>query len=227
MDVSGLNIKVKPVLRTARGRRQPQSGHYWGRVARHLAMDVLSIDLSAAERRTYRESRDSGVQLPPLGRNPSELVRAYEAGEDRTDLLREARYLQFMRPYEADIKPLVQRLFLSRAGDPARIGEDRLQLEKVKPIYRGDFEDPEALTVFGECVKTCYNDWWESVRHGPFPPPFSLTRAHRRTVRGPHIVMRALLERRRAMLGKDALFVIYNLYRRMPDPMFRVILSFL
>ena len=61
----------------------------------------------------------------------------------------------------------------------------------------------------------------------PFPPPFSLTRAHRRTVRGPHIVMRALLERRRAMLGKDTLFVIYNLYRRMPDPMFRVILSFL
>ena len=66
----------------------------------------------------------------------------------------------------------------------------------------------------------------ESVRHGPFPP-FSLTRAHRRTVRGSHIVMRALLERRRATLGKDALFVIYNLYRRMPDPMFRVILSFL
>ena len=330
-------------------------------------MDVLSIDLSAAERQTYRESRDSGAQLPPLGRNPSELVRAYEAGEDRTDLLREARYLQFMRPYEADIKPLVQRLFLSRAGDPARInahmgdqpllyepirgyanrlcerimpgnevlftlvvfddeaalvcsrpgsygadiiyyqrsvafeehlftrdhdkadlvpwetfspaptrvvildepaghmidvekmsefvkglsrifegryvvavsnimrcvhppytiGEDRLQLEKVKPIYCGNFEDPEALAVFGECVKTCYNDWWESIRHGPFPPPFSLTRAHRRTVRGPHIVMRALLERRRAMLGKDALFVIYNLYRRMPDPMFRVILSFL
>ena len=29
------------------------------------------------------------------------------------------------------------------------------------------------------------------------------------------------------MLGKDSLFVIYNLYRRMPDPMFRVILSFL
>ena len=40
-------------------------------------------------------------------------------------------------------------------------------------------------------------------------------------------MMRALLERRRATLGKDALFVIYNLYRRMPDPMFRVILSFL
>ena len=137
-------------------------------------MDVLSIDLSAAERQTYRESRDSGAQLPPLGRNPSELVRAYEAGEDRTDLLREARYLQFMRPYEADIKPLVQRLFF-----------------------------------------------------GPLPAPFSLTRAHRRTVRGSHIVMRALLERRRATLGKDALFVIYNLYRRMPDQMFRVILSFL
>ena len=85
-------------------------------------MDVLSIDLSAAERQTYRESRDSSTyQMPPLGRNPSELVRAYEAGEDRTDLLREARYLQFMRPYEADIKPLVQRLFLSRAGDPVRI----------------------------------------------------------------------------------------------------------
>ena len=28
-------------------------------------------------------------------------------------------------------------------------------------------------------------------------------------------------------IGKDALFVIFNLYRRMPDPMFRVILSFL
>ena len=39
--------------------------------------------------------------------------------------------------------------------------------------------------------------------------------------------MRALLEKGRAKLGKDALFVIYNLYRRMPDPMFRVILSFL
>ena len=76
-------------------------------------------------------------------------------------------------------------------------------------------------------LKTCYNDWWESVQHGPFPPPFSLTRAHRRTVRGPHIVMRALLEKGRATLGKDAQFVIYNLYRRMPDPMFRVILSFL
>ena len=95
------------------------------------------------------------------------------------------------------------------------------------PISCGDFEDPEALAVFGECVRTCYSDWWESVQHGPFPPPFSLTRAHRRTVRGPHIVMRALLEKGRAKLGKDALFVIYNLYRRMPDPMFRVILSFL
>jgi len=311
--------------------------------------------------------------MPPLGRNPSELVRAYEAGEDRTELLREARYLSSIA---APLRPLVQRLFLSRAGDTVRInahmgerpllyehtvgqiagrgyanrlcdggpgeiiltlivfddeaalvcsrpgsygatiinyqrsvafeehlfardddkanlvpwesfaplptrvtvilddtasghqhrmthiekmseftkglcrvlegrrvvalsnssrcvhppytvGEDRLQLSKMVPIQCGDFEDPEALAVFGECVKTCYSDWWESVRHGPFPPPFSLTRAHRRTVRGPHIVMRALLERRRAMLGKDALFVIYNLYRRMPDPMFRVILSFL
>ena len=97
----------------------------------------------------------------PLGRNPSELVRAYESGEDRT-----AQY---------------------------------------------------------EC-----GFWWEG---GPItealPAPFSLTRAHRRTVRGFHIVMRALLERRRAKLGKDALFVIFNLYRRIPDPMFRVILSFL
>ena len=101
-------------------------------------------------------------------------------------------------------------------------------LQKLETIFRGDFEDPEALAAFEECVKVCYNDWWESVQAvGPFPPPFSLTRAHRRTVRGPHIVMRALLEKGRAKLGKDALFVIYNLYRRMPDPMFRVILSFL
>ena len=149
--------------------------------------------------------------MPPLGRNPSELVRAYEAGEDRTELLREARYLSFINA----AGPLVRRLFLSRAGDPVRINAHI------------DFEDPEALAVFGECVRTCYSDWWESVQHGPFPPPFSLTRAHRRTVRGPHIVMRALLEKGRAKLGKDALFVIYNLYRRMPDQMFRVILSFL
>ena len=197
-------------------------------------MDLLSIDLSAAQRQAYRESSKTN-QMPPLGRNPSELVRAYEAGEDRTELLREARYLSSIA---APLRPLVQRLFLSREGDPVRInahmgdppytvGEDRLQLSKMVPIQCGDFEDPEALAVFGECVKTCYSDWWESVQHGPFPPPFSLTRAHRRTVRGPHIVMRALLEKGRATLGKDALFVIYNLYRRMPDPMFRVILSFL
>jgi len=98
----------------------------------------------------------------PLGRNPSELVRAYESGDDL-----------------------------------------------VTDQYENGF-------------------WWEG---GPItealPAPFSLTRAHCRIVRGAHIVMRTLLERRRATLGKDALFVIYNLYRRMPDPMFRVIISFL
>jgi hypothetical protein len=76
-------------------------------------MDLLSIDLSAAQRQAYRESSKTN-QMPPLGRNPSELVRAYEAGEDRTELLREARYLSFMN----SAGPLVRRLFLSRAGDP-------------------------------------------------------------------------------------------------------------
>ena len=73
------------------------------------------MDLSPGQRQAYRESRDLGA--PPLGRNPSELVRAYEAGEDRTDLLREARYLSFMKS-AGRVDGVVRRLFLSRAGDP-------------------------------------------------------------------------------------------------------------
>jgi len=103
-------------------------------------------------------------------------------------------------------------------------------LEDIEPIFLGDFADREAQAAFFDLVTDQYESgfWWEGgLITGALPAPFSLTRAHRRTVRGSHIVMRALLERRRATLGKDALFVIYNLYRRMPDQMFRVILSFL
>ena len=87
---------------------------------------------------------------------------------------------------------------------------------------------PQQAIDYANCSQYESGFWWEGgLITGALPAPFSLTRAHRRTVRGSHIVMRALLERRRATLGKDALFVIYNLYRRMPDQMFRVILSFL
>ena len=109
-------------------------------------------------------------------------------------------------------------------------GAGSFDLADIEPIFLGNFADREAQAAFSDLVTDQYEFgfWWEG---GPItealPAPLSLTRAHRRTVRGFHIVMRALLERRRAKLGKDALFVIYNLYRRMPDPMFRVILSFL
>ena len=141
----------------------------------------------------------------PLGRNPSELVRAYESGEDRTALLREARYLRDLAG-------------VHKGWNPYHHGETGLPRSLVERLF---------LSPEGDQVHE-FGFWWEG---GPItealPAPFSLTRAHRRTVRGFHIVMRALLERRRAKLGKDALFVIFNLYRRMPDPMFRVILSFL
>ena len=193
-------------------------------------MDLLSMDLSPGQRQAYRESSKTN-QMPPLSPVPTRVtfipridnvgltdIEKMSEFAKELSLIFEGRHVVALSNSMHCVHPPYSRVLL---------GEFYFDLAKLWPLYRGDFENPEALTVFGECVKTCYNDWWESVRHGPFPAPFSLTRAHRRTVRGPHIVMRALLERRRAMLGKDALFVIYNLYRRMPDPMFRVILSFL
>ena len=193
-------------------------------------MDLLSMDLSPGQRQAYRESSKTN-QMPPLSPVPTRVtfipridnvgltdIEKMSEFAKELSLIFEGRHVVALSNSMHCVHPPYSRVLL---------GEFYFDLAKLWPLYRGDFENPEALTVFGECVKTCYNDWCDSVQHGPFPPPFSLTRAHRRTVRGPHIVMRALLEKGRATLGKDALFVIYNLYRRMPDPMFRVILSFL
>ena len=109
-------------------------------------------------------------------------------------------------------------------------GAGSFDLADIEPIFLGDFADRQAQVAFFDLLVDQYENgfWWEDgLITGPLPAPFSLTLQRNRKARAPHVVMRALLEKRRATLGKDALFVIYNLYRRMPDPMFRVILSFL
>ena len=355
----------------------PINMDYWG-YTYHNVGDVS--DPTDEERAAYSArvllciGRD-GYGISPLGRNPTELVRAYEAGEDRLTLLREASYLSSLRrPDYSLYKALEKRLFLSRTGEPlevkALLGES-LKLREVAYWFGGvdpedngedngyylalvlfdeeavlmrahhDFGMPEdrrwssadliffprskefelntqdvhaspapleptrtavlegwetegnLLRVSGTCshMESIFCDALERLLEGrrlvawsgfaykddivphdeivpllPYfrgefvgasihlakvvkrmyrimpdeefqeypialadlPPPGELRRRSRNwQVRGPHVVLRSLLEKRRAGFGRGALLTYHYLHGKMPAAMFRVILSFL
>ena len=305
-----------------------------------------------------------------LGRNPTELVRAYEAGEDRTELLREMDYVNSLctqlrgRDYTT-ANSLERRLFLSRTGGPLevkaylgcalRLGvaaqmfidhefgeeedgyalvlllfdeeavlirahhdlgmpEDRhhrsadliffprseefelntqdvhasltpleptrratmqvfaddyggvLRLMESKycdelehllegrrlvawsgfafkdeivphdeivpllPYFQGNFEGEAARLTFAKVVQRMYRMMPaedSAIELADLPPLGALRRSRNWQVRGPHVVLRSLLEKRRAGLGRGALLTYYYLHGKMPAAMFRVVLSFL
>ena len=335
------------------------------------AINADVLDPTDEERANY-QARIDRIQDDPiaikLGRNPTELVRAYEAGEDRTELLREASYLNSVCWDESKYtmaNALERRLFLSRTGAPLEVsaylghklklrdmaeifidfdsyvldGEDYVwnytlvlllfdeeavlirahhdfgmpgdgdrhiadliffsrsvefelntqdvhaspppleptrratmeafasdcggvvmeskyctaleQLVKGRrlvawsgfavkdeivphadivsllPYFQGNFEGEAARLTFAKVVRRMYQMMVERIGLADLPPPGALRRSRNWQVRGPHVVLRSLLEKRRAGLGRGALLTYYYLHGKMPAAMFRVVLSFL
>ena len=368
-------------------------GQYWSSVQLRSAIAYHHMDYwgyanvgdvsdpTDEERAAYGKPMDAhGDLVNPLGRNPTELVRAYEAGEDRTKLLREMGYVNSLcrklRGCDYSMAlALERRLFLSRTGGPLEVkaylgeslklrevaywfggvepednGEDysyylalllfdeeavlmrahhdfgmpedrrwcsadliffsrseefelnardahaspppleptrRAVLEgwetdgnllrissacrdmesifcdaleqllegrrlvawsgfaykdeivphdeivPLLPYFRGDFEGGSWI-AFAKVVKRMYRIMPDEefqevpIALADLPPPGELRRRSRNwQVRGPHVVLRSLLEKRRAGLGRGALLTYHYLHGKMPAAMFRVILSFL
>ena len=340
-----------------------------------VVFDPTDEERAAYGARVIQSIGANGYTISPLGRNPTDLVRAYEAGEDRLALLTEAHWLSGLRGTDYTMQwSLERRLFLSRAGGPLEVeallgeslnlrdvatwfggveseenGEDygyylvlvlfdeeavlmrahhdfgmpedrrwssvdliffprseefelnardahaspppleptrrdvlegwetegnllrvsgwcrdmesifcdalerllegRLlvawsgftykdeivphdEIVPLLPYFRGDFEGGSAARLaFAKVVKRMYRcmpDEDSAIALADIPPPGLLRRRRRNwQVRGPHVVLRSLLEKRRAGLGGGALLTYYYLHGKMPAAMFRVILSFL
>ena len=106
------------------------------------------------------------------------------------------------------------------------------EIVPLLPYFRGDFEGGSAARLaFAKVVKRMYRcmpDEDSAIALADIPPPGLLRRRSRNwQVRGPHVVLRSLLEKRRAGLGRGALLTYYYLHGKMPAAMFRVILPFL
>ena len=98
------------------------------------------------------------------------------------------------------------------------------------PYFQGNFEGDAARLAFPKVVKRMYRhmvDMDSAIELADLPPPGAFRRSRNWQVRGPHVVLRSLLEKRRAGLGRGALLTYYYLHCKMPAAMFRVILSFL
>jgi len=336
------------------------------------AINADVLDPTDEERANYQARidriQDDRIAIK-LGRNPTELVRAYEAGEDRTELLREASYLNSVC-WDDESKrytmasALERRLFLSRTGAPLEVSAylgDKLKLRDMAeifidfdshvldpegyqwnydlvlllfdeeavlirahhdigrlgdgdrhsadliffsrseefeqnaqdvqaspppleptrritmdffaihytrileskyctaleqlvkgrrlvawsgyaakdeivphadivsllPYFQGNFEGEAARLTFAKVVQRMYQMMVERIGQADLPPPGALRRNRNWQVRGPHVVLRSLLEKRRAGLGRGALLTYYYLHGKMPAAMFRVVLSFL
>ena len=99
------------------------------------------------------------------------------------------------------------------------------------PYFRGEFDGGSAARLaFAQVVKKIYRMMPAedpAIELADLPPPGALRRSRNWQVRGPHVVLRSLLEKRRAGLGRGALLTYYYLHGKMPAAMFRVVLSFL
>ena len=106
-----------------------------------VVFDPTDEERAAYGARVIQSISANGYTMRPLGRNPTDLVRAYEAGEDRLALLTEAHWLSGLRGTDYTMQwSLERRLFLSRAGGPleveALLGES-LNLRDVATWFGG------------------------------------------------------------------------------------------
>ena len=349
--------------------------HNYGGANVDVVFDPTDEERAAYGARVIQSIGANGYTISPLGRNPTDLVRAYEAGEDRLALLNESRWLNGLRGTDYTMQwSLERRLFLSRAGGPleveallgeslklretaawfgdvdpedngqdygyylvlvlfdeeavlmrahhdfgmpedrrwssvdliffsrseefelnardahaspppleptrrgvlegwetegnllrvsgwcrdmeslfcdalGRLLEGRLlvawsgftykddvvphdEIVPLLPYFRGDFEGGSAARLaFAKVVKRMYRmmpDEEVPIELADIPPPGLLRRRRRNwQVRGPHVVLRSLLEKRRAGFGRGALLTYHYLHGKMPAAIFRVVLSFL
>ena len=104
------------------------------------------------------------------------------------------------------------------------------EIVPLLPYFQGNFEGEAARLALAKVVKRMYRcmpDEDSAIELADLPPPGALRRSRNWQVRGSHVVLRSLLERRRAGLGRGALLTYHYLHCKMPAAMFRVILSFL
>ena len=105
------------------------------------------------------------------------------------------------------------------------------EIVPLLPYFRGEFDGGSAARLaFAQFVKKMYRMMPvedPAIELADLPPPGALRRSRNWQVRGPHVVLRSLLEKRRAGLGRGALLTYYYLHGKMPAAMFRVVLSFL
>ena len=94
-------------------------------------------------------------------------------------------------------------------------------------------EDRELQAALRKMIIFLYRRVLDPTYNNPLPAPGTLRRARNWGERGPHVVRRALFDKRRATTGKrraplskDAAFAKF-LYASSPTPMFRLVLSFL
>ena len=100
------------------------------------------------------------------------------------------------------------------------------EIVSLLPYFQGNFEGEAARLAFPKVVKRMYR-MDSAIELADLPHPGALRRSRNWQVRGPHVVLRSLLEKRRAGLGRGALLTYYYLHGKIPAAMFRVILSFL
>ena len=104
------------------------------------------------------------------------------------------------------------------------------EIVPLLPYFQGNFEGEAARLAFAKVVQRMYRMMPaedSAIELADLPPLGALRRSRNWQVRGPHVVLRSLLEKRRAGLGRGALLTYYYLHCKMPAAMFRVILSFL
>ena len=104
------------------------------------------------------------------------------------------------------------------------------EIVPLLPYFQGNFEGDAARLNLAKVVKRMYRHMVNmdpAIELADLPHPGALRRSRNWQVRGPHVVLRSLLEKRRAGLGRGALLTYYYLHGKMPAAMFRVILSFL
>ena len=100
------------------------------------------------------------------------------------------------------------------------------EIVSLLPYFQGNFEGEAARLAFPKVVKRMYR-MDSAIELADLPHPGALRRSRNWQVRGPHVVLRSLLEKRRAGLGRGALLTYYYLHGKIPAAMFRVVLSFL
>ena len=180
-------------------------------------------------------ARDAHASPPPLEPTRRDVLEGWET---EGNLLRVSGWCRDMESIFCDA---LERLLEGRrlvAWSGFAYKDDIVPHDEIVPLlpyFRGDFEGGSAARLaFAKVVKRMYRIMPDEefqevpIALADLPPPGELRRRSRNwQVRGPHVVLRSLLEKRRAGLGRGALLTYYYLHGKMPAAMFRVILSFL